>query len=71
MSPFRKTATRYNVNADTVAGELAAALGATKLILMTDVEGIYRDFSDKSSLISRMSAREAASLIHSGHAERE
>jgi acetylglutamate kinase len=44
----------YNVNADTAAGALAAALGATKLIMMTDVEGIYQDFSDKDTLISEI-----------------
>lgn len=60
----------YNVNADTVAGELAAALGASKLIMMTDVEGIYRDFNDKDSLIPEMSAREAQSLLTMGAAEK-
>lgn len=60
----------YNVNADTVAGELAAALGATKLIVMTDVEGIYRDFADKESLITHMNAREAQSLITAGVADK-
>ena len=56
----------YNINADTVAGELAVALGAKKLILMTDVEGLYRDFSDKSSLISELTAAEARRIINSG-----
>ena len=56
----------YNVNADHVAGELAAVLGAAKLITLTDVQGVYRDFSDKSSLISELSADEAQSLIESG-----
>ena len=56
----------YNVNADTVAGELAVALGAKKLILMTDVEGLYRDFDDKSSLISELTAAEARKLAGSG-----
>jgi acetylglutamate kinase len=60
----------YNVNADTVAGELASALGAVKLILMTDVEGIYRDFSDKDSLITEMTAREAQSLLNAGIANK-
>lgn len=59
----------YNVNADTAAGELAVALGAKKLILMTDVEGVYRDFSDKTSLISELTAAEARRLIHSGAME--
>ena len=56
----------YNVNADTVAGELAAALGASKLIMMTDVDGIYQDFSDKDSLITEMSAKDARQLITDG-----
>ncbi len=60
----------YNVNADTVAGELAASLGASKLIMMTDVEGIYRDFADKDSLIAEMTTREAQSLITAGAVEK-
>ncbi len=56
----------YNVNADTAAGELAVALGAKKLILMTDVEGLYRDFNDKSSLISELTAAEARRMVNSG-----
>ena len=60
----------YNVNADTVAGELAAALGAGKLILMTDVDGIYQDFSDKESLISEMTAKDARQLITDGSVDK-
>ena len=60
----------YNVNADTVAGELAAALGAVKLVMMTDVEGIYQDFADKESLIREMSAKDARQLITDGHVDR-
>ncbi len=60
----------YNVNADTVAGELAAALGAVKLVMMTDVEGIYQDFADKDSLIRQMSAKDARQLITDGHVDR-
>jgi acetylglutamate kinase len=56
----------YNLNADTAASALAVALKAKKLILMTDVEGLYRDFSDKTSLISEMTATEARDLIGSG-----
>ena len=59
----------YNINADTAAGALAAALGATKLILMTDVEGIYREFSDKSSLISTLTRAEALDMLHSGQVD--
>jgi acetylglutamate kinase len=60
----------YNVNADTVAGELACALSATKLIMMTDVEGIYQDFNDKDSLVSQMSAKDARQMILDGHVEK-
>ncbi|MBB6048566.1 acetylglutamate kinase [Armatimonas rosea] len=56
----------YNVNADTAAAALAAALHAEKLILMTDVEGLYRDFSDKSSLVSELTASEARQWIADG-----
>ena len=56
----------YNVNADVVAGELAAKLGAEKLILMTDVPGILQDVNDLSTLISTLTADEAGSLAHSG-----
>ncbi len=60
----------YNVNADTVAGELAAALAASKLIMMTDVEGIYQDFADKDTLISEMTMKDARQLLTDGVAER-
>ncbi len=53
----------YNVNADLVAGELGAALGADKVIFLTDVDGLYADFNDKSSLISAMSLEEAEEMI--------
>ena len=56
----------YNVNADTAAGAIAAALGATKLIMMTDVDGIYQDFSDKDSLITEMTVQDARQLITDG-----
>jgi acetylglutamate kinase len=56
----------YNINADTVAGELAAALGAEKLILLTDTAGILRDYHDPSSLIYRLDIQEARGLIDQG-----
>ncbi|MGI4788250.1 MAG: acetylglutamate kinase [Janthinobacterium lividum] len=65
-----KNGESYNVNADTVAGELAAALGAVKLIMMTDVDGIYQDFADKDSLIREMSAKDARQLITDGHVDK-
>lgn len=56
----------YNINADYVAGEIASALGADKLVLLTDVEGIYRDFNDKNSLISELKVAEVEELIANG-----
>lgn len=56
----------YNINADDAACAIAKALGADKLVFLTDVEGLYRDFSDKSSFISRLTASEADALISSG-----
>lgn len=51
-----------NVNADLAAAALAGALGASVLIIMTDVEGIYRNWPDKSTLIEAICAEELASL---------
>jgi acetylglutamate kinase len=56
----------YNINADTVAVEIAAALGSEKVIFLTDVDGLYRDFSDKSSLISALSLAQAEAMVASG-----
>jgi acetylglutamate kinase len=56
----------YNINADTVAGELAAALDAEKLILMTDTAGILKDYKDPSTLIAKVDIQEARSLIDQG-----
>ena len=56
----------YNINADYVAGEVAGALGAEKLIMLTDVEGIYRDYHDKNTFISTLSLTEAQEMIKDG-----
>lgn len=56
----------YNVNADVVAGHVAAAIGAHKVIFLTDVDGLYRDFSDKESLISSMTLQEARDMVDGG-----
>lgn len=56
----------YNVNADDAACAIAKALKAEKLVFLTDVEGVYRDFNDKSSLISELHLSEAHKLIDSG-----
>jgi acetylglutamate kinase len=56
----------YNINADDAACAIAKAIGADKLVFLTDVEGLYRDFEDKSSFISRLSATEAETMINDG-----
>ncbi len=56
----------YNINADTVAGEIAAALNAEKLILLTDTAGILKDYKDPSTLIPKIDIQEARSLIKTG-----
>lgn len=56
----------YNINADTVAGEIAAAIGAEKLILLTDTRGILKDYKDPSTLIPRVDIQEARELITTG-----
>lgn len=61
-----ETGQAYNINADTVAGELAAALNAEKLILLTDTPGIMEDFHDPSTLINKLDIHQARSLIDSG-----
>ncbi|WP_449274589.1 acetylglutamate kinase [Kovacikia minuta] len=60
------TGQAYNINADTVAGELAAALGAEKLILLTDTAGILQDYKDLSTLIPKLDIQEARRLIDIG-----
>ena len=61
-----ETGQAYNINADTVAGELAAALGAEKLILLTDTAGILKDYKDSSTLIAKLDIQEARDLIATG-----
>jgi acetylglutamate kinase len=56
----------YNINADTMAGEIAAALNAEKLILLTDQRGILQDLNDESSLISRIRTTEIEGLVADG-----
>ncbi|HHU29932.1 MAG: acetylglutamate kinase [Bacillota bacterium] len=55
-----------NINADHVAGELAAALSAEKLILLTDVEGIFADDEDPATLISSLPKDKALEMIEEG-----
>jgi len=56
----------YNINADTVAGALAAALGAEKAIFLTDIAGLLTDLDDPASLVSRIDAAELDAMIESG-----
>ncbi|HTJ33113.1 MAG TPA: acetylglutamate kinase [Dactylosporangium sp.] len=53
----------HNLNADTAAGALAVALQARKLVVLTDVEGLYRNYPDPSSLISQLTADELTELL--------
>jgi acetylglutamate kinase len=53
----------HNVNADTAAGALAAALGAEKLVVLTDVEGLYADWPDRDSLINQLPADDLEALL--------
>ena len=56
----------YNINADSVAGEIAGALKAEKLLVLTDVRGIYSDYRDENSFISTLSFEKAQELIIRG-----
>ena len=56
----------YNINADDAACAIAKAVGADKLVFLTDIEGLYKDINDKSSFISRLTADQADSLIGDG-----
>ncbi|MDA0266245.1 MAG: acetylglutamate kinase [Cyanobacteria bacterium] len=61
-----ETGQAYNINADTVAGELAASLNAEKLILLTDTPGILKDPQDPSTLIDKLDIQTARLLIDQG-----
>ncbi len=56
----------YNINADSVAAAVAGALGAAKLLYLTDIEGLRRDVNDAKSLISKLSATELRGLLGDG-----
>jgi acetylglutamate kinase len=53
----------YNVNADTAAAALAVALGAAKLVVLTDVEGLYRDWPNSDEVISQLDANDLEKLL--------
>lgn len=56
----------YNINADDAACAIAKAMKAEKLAFLTDIEGVYKDFEDKSSLISEIHVKEAKELLSGG-----
>ena len=56
----------YNINADDAACAIAKAVGADKLVFLTDIEGLYKDINDKDSFISRITTSEADNLIEEG-----
>ncbi|MCB1024126.1 MAG: acetylglutamate kinase [Acidobacteria bacterium] len=58
----------FNINADTIAAEIAVRLGAEKLILLSDINGIYLDPNDETTKISQITAIEALQLIETGKA---
>ncbi|WP_281452189.1 acetylglutamate kinase [Paenarthrobacter nitroguajacolicus] len=60
---FQTTGQVLNVNADTAAAAVASALGATKLVILTDVEGLYAKWPDKTSLISTLTASELRAML--------
>ncbi len=63
---YDETFSSYNINADDAACAIATAMKAEKLAFLTDVEGVYRDFEDKDSLISEMTADEAQAFVDGG-----
>jgi acetylglutamate kinase len=63
LAPTEDGSGLLNVNADAAAAALAIAVGAEKLILMTDVPGLYRDWPNTDSLISSLSAEELEALL--------
>ena len=60
------TGESYNINADTVAGALAAALRAEKVIFLTDVSGLHTDLEDESTLLSECTEADVTYLLESG-----
>lgn len=55
----------HNINADTAAAALAQGIGAEKLVILTDVEGLYTNWPDRSSLTTRIDSDELAKLLPS------
>lgn len=63
---FDENGHTYNINADTAAAAISSSLGAEKLILLTDVDGLYLDYHDKSTLQTSLSLAEGKALIKDG-----
>ena len=63
---FDERGQSYNINADDAACAIAAAMHAEKLAFLTDVEGVYKDFNDKSSLITTLSIEKAQEMMDAG-----
>jgi len=59
----------YNINADDAACAIATAVKAEKLAFLTDIEGVFEDYNDKSTLISELTVKEAENLLASGSIE--
>jgi acetylglutamate kinase len=59
----------YNINADTVAGAIALAMDAEKLVYLTDVAGLYADYGDESTLISQTDVDGISAMLASGQAD--
>ena len=57
----------YNINADDAAYAIAKAMHAEKLAFLSDIDGVYRDYNDKNSLVTRMTIKEAKELIGTGN----
>ena len=58
--------TSYNINADTAAAKIAVAVGAEKLILLTDIRGLLRDRNDEDTLISQVRLADVPELVEDG-----
>ena len=58
-----------NVNADTAASAIAGAMGATKLILMTDTDGVLSERADKHSTIAKLTVEQAQTMVKAGRAD--
>ena len=56
----------YNINADVAAGHIAAAIGAHKVVFLTDVDGLFEDYPNRDTLISRMTLDEAKRMVEEG-----